>query len=69
MANLLVARAEARRNELAIRTALGGGWLRLMRERMLECMMLSAAGGAIGLLLAVAALAWLTQTRHDLSRV
>src|SRR5215475_5628456 len=69
VANLLVARAEARRNELAIRTALGGGWLRLMRERMLECMMLSAAGGAIGLLLAVAALAWLTQTRHDLSRV
>jgi MacB-like periplasmic core domain len=33
VANLLVARAAARRKELAIRTALGGGWLRLMRER------------------------------------
>ena len=69
VANLLVARAEARRNELAIRTALGGGWLRLMRERMIECLVLSAAGGALGLLLAFAALAWLTQTRHDMSRV
>jgi predicted permease len=69
VANLLVARAEARRNELAIRTALGGGWLRLMRERMIECLVLSAGGGALGLLLAFAALAWLTQTRHDMSRV
>ncbi len=69
VANLLVARAEARRNELAIRTALGGGWLRLMRERMMECLMLSAAGGALGLLLAFAALTWLTQTRRDMSRV
>jgi len=69
VANLLVARAEARRNELAIRTALGGGWLRLMRERMIECLVLSAGGGAVGLLLAFAVLAWLTHTRHDLSRV
>ena len=69
VANLLVARAEARRNELAIRTALGGGWLRLMRERMTECLMLSAAAGALGLVLAFAALAWLTHTRHDMSRV
>jgi predicted permease len=69
VANLLVARAEARRNEMAIRTALGGGWLRLMRERMIECLVLSAGGGALGLLLAVAALAWLAQARHDMSRV
>jgi predicted permease len=69
VANLLVARAAARRKELAIRSALGGGWLRLMRERMMECLLLSAAGGAMGLLLAVAALHWLTQTRHDMSRV
>jgi putative ABC transport system permease protein len=69
VANLLVARAAARRKELAIRTALGGGWLRLMRERMMECLMLSAAGGALGLLLAFAALRWLSHTRHDMSRV
>jgi predicted permease len=69
VANLLVARAAARRKELAIRTALGGGWLRLMRERLIECLMLSTAGGAVGLLLAFAALRWLTRTRFDMSRV
>jgi putative ABC transport system permease protein len=69
VANLLVARAAARRKELAIRTALGGGWLRLIGERLMECLLLSAAGGALGLLLAFAALQWLTQTRHDMSRI
>jgi putative ABC transport system permease protein len=64
-----VARAAARRKELAIRTALGGGWLRLVRERLLESLLLSTAGGALGLMLAFAALVWLTQTRHDMSRV
>jgi predicted permease len=69
VANLLVARSAARRKELAIRTALGGGWLRLMRERLMECLLLSAAGGALGLLLAFAALQWLTRTRQDMNRV
>ena len=69
VANLLVARAAARRKELAIRTALGGSWLRLIGERLMECLLLSAAGGALGLMLAFAALQWLTRTRGNLSRV
>jgi predicted permease len=69
VANLMVARSAARRKELAIRTALGGGRLRLMRERLMESLLLSAAAGALGLLLASAALQWLTRTRHDMSRV
>ena len=69
VANLLVARAAARRKELAIRTALGGSWLRLIGERLMECLLLSASGGALGLLFAFSALHWLTQTRYDMSRV
>jgi putative ABC transport system permease protein len=69
VANLLVARAAARRKELAIRAALGGGRLRLLRERLMESFLLSAAGGALGLLLAYGAVQWLVHSRHDLSRV
>ena len=69
VANLLVARAAARRKELAIRTALGGSRLRLTGERLMESLLLSTAGGGLGLLLAFTALQWLTRTRQDLSRV
>jgi predicted permease len=69
VANLLVARSAARRKELAIRAALGGGRLRLLRERLMESFLLSAAGGAFGLLLAYGAVQWLVSTRSDMSRV
>jgi putative ABC transport system permease protein len=69
VANLLVARAAARRREMAIRTALGGGWMRLLRERLIESLLLSTAGGAPGLGLAYGAVAWLLDARKDMSRV
>jgi predicted permease len=69
IANLLVARAAARRKELAIRAALGGGRMRLLREHLMESFLLSAAGGALGLMLAYAAISWLVHTRQDLARV
>ncbi|HEX8710657.1 MAG TPA: ABC transporter permease [Terracidiphilus sp.] len=69
VANLLVARASARRKELAIRTAMGGGRMRLLREHLMESFLLSAAGGAAGLALAYGALVWLVHARHDMARI
>jgi putative ABC transport system permease protein len=69
VASLLVARTAVRRKELAVRTALGGGRLRLMRERILESLLLTSGGGILGIFLAAAAIRWLAHARPDMSRV
>lgn len=68
VANLLTAHAAARWRELAIRSALGGGRLRLIREQLMETFALFCAGGAAGLALAYAAVRWLVMTRTDMVR-
>jgi putative ABC transport system permease protein len=44
VANLLLVRADGRRQELAIRAALGAGWTRLARAMLIESVALAALG-------------------------
>src|ERR1700691_4949546 len=56
VANLLLVRVDGRRQELAVRAALGAGWGRIAMELMLESVLLGVLGSWLGLALAYGAL-------------